>query len=243
MAKFIIHGSKGRMGQAIIACAERTDGLEVIDAIDIGDDLASAIAGCDAVIDFSFHEATQNAAVLCAEHKKALIIGTTGHTDEEKADILKHQSEIPIVWASNYSTGVNTLFWLTRKAADILGPDYDLEIVEMHHRQKVDAPSGTATTLGEILLDVRNQQKDALRHGREGITGERTDEEIGMHSLRGGDVVGDHTVIYAGAGERLELTHKAASRETFANGALRAAQWAVGKEPGLYNMQNVLGLE
>ena len=231
------------MGQVLIACAERTDGFEVIDAIDIGDDLASVIAGCDAVIDFSFHEATPSAAALCAEHMKALIIGTTGHTDEEKADILKHQSEIPIVWASNYSTGVNTLFWLTRKAADILGPDYDLEIVEMHHRHKVDAPSGTATTLGEILLDVRNQQKDALRHGREGITGERTDEEIGMHSLRGGDVVGDHTVIYAGAGERLELTHKAASRETFANGALRAAQWAVGKEAGLYNMQNVLGLK
>jgi len=231
------------MGQAIMACAERTDGLEIIDAIDIGDDLAGVIIGCDAVIDFSFHEVTPSAAALCAEHNKALIIGTTGHTDEEKANVLKHQSEIPIVWASNYSTGVNTLFWLTRKAADILGPDYDLEIVEMHHRHKIDAPSGTATTLGEILLEVRKQQKDALRHGREGITGKRSDEEIGMHSLRGGDVVGDHTVIYAGAGERLELSHKAASRETFANGALRAAQWAVGKEPGLYDMQNVLGLE
>ena len=180
---------------------------------------------------------------MCAEHGKALIIGTTGHTDEEKAEVLKHQSAIPIVWASNYSTGVNTLFWLTRKAAEILGPDFDLEVIEMHHRHKVDAPSGTAATLGEILLEVRNQQKDALRHGREGIVGARTDEEIGMHSLRGGDVVGDHTVMYAGAGERLELTHKAASRETFANGALRAAQWANGKAPGLYNMQNVLGLE
>ena len=243
MAGIIIHGSKGRMGQAIIACAQRTDGLEVIDAIDIGDNLSSVITGCDALIDFSFHDATLNAATLCAKHKKALIIGTTGHTDEEKTDIIKYQSEIPIVWASNYSTGVNTLFWLTRKAADILGPDFDLEVLEMHHRHKVDAPSGTATTLGEILLDVRSQQKDSLRHGREGITGERTDEEIGMHSLRGGDVVGDHTVIYAGAGERLELTHKAASRETFANGALRAAQWAVDREPGLYNMQNVLGLE
>ena len=243
MAGIIIHGSKGRMGQAIIACAQRTDGLEVIDAVDIGDDLSSVITGCDALIDFSFHDATLNAATLCAKHKKALVIGTTGHTDEEKTDIIKYQSEIPIVWASNYSTGVNTLFWLTRKAADILGPDFDLEILEMHHRHKVDAPSGTATTLGEILLDVRSQQKDSLRNGREGITGERTDEEIGMHSLRGGDVVGDHTVIYAGAGERLELTHKAASRETFANGALRAAQWVVGREPGLYNMQNVLGLE
>ncbi len=243
MAGIIIHGSKGRMGQAIIACAQRTEGLEIIDAIDIGDDLSSVITGCDALIDFSLHDATPNAATLCAKHKKALIIGTTGHTDEEKTNILKYQSEIPIVWASNYSTGVNTLFWLTRKAADILGPDFDLEILEMHHRHKVDAPSGTATTLGEILLDVRSQQKDSLRHGREGITGERTNEEIGMHSLRGGDIVGDHTVIYAGAGERLELTHKAASRETFANGALRAAQWAVGKEPGLYDMQNVLGLD
>ena len=113
----------------------------------------------------------------------------------------------------------------------------------MHHRHKVDAPSGTATTLGEILLEVRDQQITALRHGREGIVGARTDEEIGMHSLRGGDVVGDHTVIYAGAGERLELTHRAASRETFANGALRAAEWAVQQSPGLYDMQNVLGLE
>ena len=130
------------------------------------------------------------------------------------------------------------------EVAGLLGPDeYDIEIVEMHHRQKVDAPSGTATTLGEILLDVRNQQKDALRHGREGIVGERTDSEIGMHSLRGGDVVGDHTVVYAGNGERLELTHKAASRDTFANGALRAAIWACCREPGLYNMENVLGLE
>jgi 4-hydroxy-tetrahydrodipicolinate reductase len=243
MTKVIIHGSKGRMGQMLIACAEHIKGLEVVGEVDEGDDLATAIVDCDAVIDFSFHEVTANAAALCAKHKKALVIGTTGHTDEEKDAVLKHKGTIPIVWASNYSTGVNTLFWLTRKATEILGQDYDLEVVEMHHRHKVDAPSGTAATLGEILLEVRNQQKDVLRHGREGIVGARADEEIGMHSLRGGDVVGDHTVIYAGAGERLELTHKAASRETFANGALRAAQWASGKEPGLYNMQDVLGLE
>jgi 4-hydroxy-tetrahydrodipicolinate reductase len=243
MIKVIIHGSKGRMGQMLIACAKSTKDLEVVGEVDEGDDLASVIVDCDAVIDFSFHEVTASAAALCAEHKKALVIGTTGHTDEEKESVLKHKESIPIVWASNYSTGVNTLFWLTRKATEILGPDFDLEVVEMHHRHKVDAPSGTAATLGEILLEVRNQQKDVLRHGREGIVGVRTDEEIGMHSLRGGDVVGDHTVIYAGAGERLELTHKAASRETFANGALRAAQWASGKEPGLYNMQDVLGLE
>jgi 4-hydroxy-tetrahydrodipicolinate reductase len=148
------------------------------------------------------------------------------------------------VWASNYSTGVNTLFWLTRKAAEILGPGFDLEVVEMHHRHKKDAPSGTATTLLEILGGVRKLQlKDALRHGRQGITGERTKDEIGIHALRGGDVVGDHTVIFATEGERLELTHKASSRDTFANGALRAAQWVVGKNPGIYDMQDVLGLK
>jgi 4-hydroxy-tetrahydrodipicolinate reductase len=148
-----------------------------------------------------------------------------------------------MVWASNYSTGVNTLFWLTRKATEILGEGFDLEVIEMHHRHKQDAPSGTATTLSEILADVRELQiKEAIRHGREGIVGARTQNEIGMHSLRGGDVVGDHTVVYATQGERLELTHKASSRDTFANGALRAAKWALTQEPGLYSMQDVLGL-
>ena len=146
--------------------------------------------------------------------------------------------------ASNYSTGVNTLFWLTRKAAEILGPDFDLEVVEMHHRLKKDAPSGTAKSLAQVLADVRHLQlEEAARHGREGIVGERTRNEIGVHSIRGGDVVGDHTVIFANNGERVELTHKASSRETFANGALRAAQWVVGQKPGLYDMQDVLGLK
>ena len=243
MANVIIHGSEGRMGQMLLVCGEAMDGIEIVAGVDEGDDLSAFITDCDAVIDFSLHSATADCAALCVEHGKALVIGTTGHTDEEKSSIVNLKSKIPIVWASNYSTGVNTLFWLTRKAAEILGPDFDLEVVEMHHRHKVDAPSGTAATLGEILLEVRDQQKDALRHGREGIVGARTDEEIGIHSLRGGDVVGDHTVIYAGPGECLELTHKAASRETFANGALRAAQWAIQQTPGLYDMQNVLGLE
>jgi 4-hydroxy-tetrahydrodipicolinate reductase len=241
--RLIINGSKGRMGQALIACAARMPGLEITAAIDQGDDLAAVIAQCDAVIEFSFHNITPGVAALCAQHKKALVIGTTGHDDMEKAAIRNHQSQIPIVWASNYSTGVNTLFWLTRKAAEILGPGFDLEVVEMHHRLKKDAPSGTATTLLEILADVRQLQlKEALRHGREGITGERTNGEIGIHAIRGGDVVGDHTVIFAAQGERVELTHKASSRDTFANGALRAAQWAVTQKPGLYDMQDVLGL-
>jgi 4-hydroxy-tetrahydrodipicolinate reductase len=244
MTKIIITGSKGRMGQALIACAARIPELEVVGQIDAGDDLGAVIAKCDAVIDFSFHSATLGVAKICAQHKKALVIGTTGHQPDEKSQISNLKSQIPIVWASNYSTGVNTLFWLTRKAAEILGPGFDLEVVEMHHRLKKDAPSGTATTLLEILGDVRKVQLEKeLRHGRHGITGERTASEIGIHALRGGDVVGDHTVIFAANGERVELTHKASSRETFANGALRATQWLVSQKPGLYDMQDVLGLK
>ena len=244
MTRIIITGSKGRMGQALLSCAVHIPELEVVGQIDVGDDLGAIIPKCDAVIDFSFHSATLDVAKLCARQRKALVIGTTGHADTEKSVIRNLQSEIPIVWSSNYSTGVNTLFWLTRKAAEILGPNFDLEVVEMHHRMKKDAPSGTATTLLEILGDVRKLQlNEALRHGRKGSTGERTSTEIGIHALRGGDVVGDHTVIFATNGERVELTHKASSRDTFANGALRAAQWAVKQKPGLYDMQDVLGLK
>ena len=243
MTRVIITGSKGRMGQALAACATRIPELQVVGQIDQGDDMNSAIDSGDVVIDFSFHNATAAIAELCARKKKALVIGTTGHADSDRKRLLAVTSQIPVVWASNFSTGVNTLFWLTRKAAEILGPGFDLEVVEMHHRMKKDAPSGTAATLAEILADVRQQQlSNVLRHGRSGITGERTSAEIGMHSLRGGDVVGDHTVIFAAEGERVELTHKASSRDTFANGALRAAQWVVKQKPGLYDMQHVLGL-
>ena len=243
MTKVIITGCKGRMGQMLLECAAAMDGVEAVAGIDQGDNLADVIDSADAVIDFSVHSATLGVAQLCAEKKKALVIGTTGHSDVEKASIVAFQSQIPMVWASNFSTGVNTLFWLTRKAAEILGPDFDLEVIEMHHRHKVDAPSGTARTLGEILAEVRQKQyNDVIRNGREGIVGARTREEIGMHSMRGGDVVGDHTVVFANTGERVELTHKASSRSTFANGALRAAMWAVNKDAGLYNMENVLGL-
>jgi len=244
MTKIIISGAKGRMGMALLRCAERISDIEVVGQIDAGDDIRKIIESADVVIDFSFHEATANFAEECARHKKALVIGTTGHSEGQRAQILKLKTQIPIVWSSNYSTGVNTLFWLTRKAAEILGPEFDLEVVEMHHRLKKDAPSGTARTLAEILADVRQQQLvQVIRHGREGLVGERTDAEIGMHSIRGGDVVGDHTVIFATNGERVELTHKASSRETFANGALRAAQWVVKQKPGIYDMQDVLGLK
>ncbi len=241
--KILINGSKGRMGQALMACAARLPAVQVVGEVDIGDDLSAFMDRCDVVIDFSFHSATAALAGQCAALGKSLVIGTTGHSEADKRAILALGERVRMVWASNYSTGVNTLFWLTRKAAEILGPGYDLEIVEMHHRLKKDAPSGTATTLAEILAEVRGQQlKEVLQHGRAGIVGERESSEIGMHAVRGGDVVGDHTVIYATNGERLELTHKASSRDTFANGALRAACWVVGQRPGVYSMQEVLGL-
>ncbi len=231
------------MGQALIQCAANDPELEVVGTVDIGDDVETAIQAADAIIDFSFHSATRSIAEQCAAANKPIVIGTTGHTEEDTAAIRALSDRIPMVWASNYSTGVNTLFWLTRKATEILGPDFDLEVIEMHHRHKKDAPSGTATTLAEILAEARQLQlKEAIRHGREGIVGARTDDEIGMHSLRGGDVVGDHTVVYATQGERLELTHKASSRDTFANGALRASKWALKQSAGLYSMQDVLGL-
>jgi len=232
------------MGKALIACAAQNPDLEVAGQIDQGDDLRQVIGKGDVVIDFSSHTATVGIAGLCVEHKKAMVVGTTGHTEQESSEIKAFSSKIPMVISSNYSTGVNTLFWLTRKAAEILGPGFDLEIVEMHHRLKKDAPSGTARTLAEILAEIRKQQLEkVIRHGRKGIVGERTVQEIGMHSMRGGDVVGDHTVVFAAEGERVELTHKASSRETFANGALRAAQWVVRQKPGAYDMQDVLGLK
>ncbi len=243
MTRIIITGAKGRMGRALLACAPQHPELTVVGQIDQGDDLRSVIAQGDVVIDFSSHSATPAIAALCAEHHKAMVIGTTGHSQEDRSGFTRVSVSIPIVLSSNFSTGVNALFWLTRKAAEILGPGYDLEIIEMHQRMKRDAPSGTARTLAEILAAVRHWQgEQAFRHGRAGIVGERTSTEIGVHSVRGGDVVGDHTVIFATTGERVELTHKASSRDTFANGALRAAAWVVSQNPGLYDMQDVLGL-
>lgn len=232
------------MGQALIACAGQHPDLEISARIDDGDDFAAALSGCDAVIDFTHAPVTAAVAEACADAGKPLVIGTTGHDDAQRATIAACAKRIPIVFAPNFSVGVNTLFWLTQKAAEILGAGFDLEVVEMHHRLKKDSPSGTARRLAEILADVRelSYAKD-VRHGREGMIGERTKTEIGMHAIRGGDVVGDHTVIYANVGERLELTHKASSRDTFANGALRAAQWVATRAPGLYDMQDVLGLK
>lgn len=231
------------MGQALIQCAKEDNAVSVTGAVDTEDDFPAALASADAVIDFTFADVTAGIARVCAEAGKPLVIGTTGHNDAQRESIRQASAHIPIVFAPNFSIGVNTLFWLTRKTAEILGPGFDLEVVEMHHRLKKDAPSGTARHLAEILTEVRNLDYDAdVRHGREGIVGARTTSEIGMHSMRGGDVVGDHTVVFANVGERVELTHKASSRDTFAKGALRAAKWAASQPPGLYDMQDVLGL-
>lgn len=233
------------MGQALIACAKADPAsFELSDGLDVGDDLAAALPSCDAVIEFTHADSTVAVAEACAAAGKILVIGTTGHNDADRARISELSKKIPVVFAPNFSVGVNTLFWLVRKATEILGPDFDLEVVEMHHRLKKDSPSGTARRLAEILAEVRELDYDKnVMHGREGMVGERQKTEIGMHAVRGGDVVGDHTVIYANVGERVELTHKASSRDTFAKGALRAARWAQGQKPGLYDMQDVLGLK
>lgn len=241
MTRILITGISGRMGQAIRQAVELNPETEVGATHDAGQDISSALAQADCGIDFSFHGFTPELLHAAVAQSKPLVIGTTGHTDEERQAIAEAARQIPIVFASNFSVGVNTLFWLTRKASRILR-DYDVEIVEMHHHHKLDAPSGTARTLAEIVCEETGLDYDKdVMHGRQGLVGSRPQKQIGMHSLRGGDVVGDHTVIYAAEGERVELTHKAASRMTFAGGAVRAALWLADKSAGLYNMQDVLG--
>ena len=240
--KILLNGYKGRMGQAILAAAQSA-GAEVSAKCDVGETFTpEAVASCDVAIDFSFHEVTPALAEACSEAGKPLVIGTTGHTAEERSRIEVAAKKIPIVWAGNYSVGVTVLNWLVGKAAKLLDPSFEVEVVEMHHRHKKDAPSGTAEKLLAVIEAARGLDKSAERHGRSGLVGERSRDEIGVHALRGGSVVGDHTVIFAGEGERVELTHKAESRAIFANGAVHAANWVVGKTPAIYGMDAVLGL-
>jgi len=242
--RVVIVGAKGRMGEALVRLAKQDPRLELAAAVDKGDDIAAAIASGDALIEFAHHEATPDVVKLAVDAGKALVIGTTGHTDAERKAIAAAAEKIPVVFAPNYSIGVNLLFHLTRIAAQTLGENYDQEVVEMHHRLKIDSPSGTARRLGEILAEAAGGTYDEMTmHGRHGDVGARPKRQIGMHALRGGDVVGDHTVHFANIGERIELTHRASSRDTFASGALRAAIWACAQKPGLYSMQDVLGLK
>lgn len=246
MLNLLVTGFRGRMGQSVATAIGEDGEARVAAGIDIGDSLEEALGKCETVIDFTLPTFTNELVEGCVAAEIPLVMGTTGH-DAAQLDLIRRAAEtIPIVHAPNFSVGVNTLFWLTRRTAEILGEDFDLEVVEMHHRHKVDSPSGTARRLVEILTEARNlSYEQDCRHGRFGEAGPRTDKEIGVHALRGGDVVGDHTVIYAGNGERVELTHKASSRLTFAKGAVRAAKWirAEGLKRGLFDMQDVLGLK
>ncbi len=246
MLNLLVTGFRGRMGQAVATAIGEDPEARVAAGIDIGDSLDEALKISDIVIDFTLPTFTNELVEGCVSAGKALVMGTTGH-DAAQLDLIRRASEaIPVVHAPNFSVGVNTLFWLTRRTAEILGEGFDLEVVEMHHRHKLDAPSGTAKRLAEILAEATGVSYDEdCRHGRFGEVGARTAREIGVHALRGGDVVGDHTVIYAADGERVELTHKASSRLTFAKGAVRAAKWirAEKLEKGLFDMQDVLGLK
>jgi len=242
--RVLIVGSKGRMGEALLRLARQDSALELVGGIDKDDNVLDSIGKCDAIIEFAHHSLSPSLAKLATEHDKALVVGTTGHTAEERKAIETAGHKIPVVFAPNFSVGVNLLFYLTQIAAETLGENFDQEVVEMHHRHKLDAPSGTARRLGEILAQTAGGTYEELtQHGRHGDVGARPKRIIGMHALRGGDVVGDHTVHFANTGERIELTHRASSRDTFASGALRAARWACTQKPGLYSMQDVLGLK
>jgi 4-hydroxy-tetrahydrodipicolinate reductase len=207
-------------------------------------DVAAAVAAADCLVDFTQPAATTAHVEACATAGTAAVVGTTGFTPDQKARIVAAARRIPIVMAPNFAVGVNAVVKLAELAARILGEGYDVEIVEAHHRHKVDAPSGTALRLGEAVAAALGRDlRSCAVHGREGITGERDPRAIGFHAIRGGDIVGEHTVIFAGEGERVEVAVRSGSRTTYALGALRAARWLPGKRPGLYDMFDVLGLK
>jgi 4-hydroxy-tetrahydrodipicolinate reductase len=219
----LLIGAAGRMGKTVREIAQSDPGIQIAALCDLGDSIEPAMKNCDVAIDFSQASSIDEICRAASLHGKSIVIGTTGHSQQQRKTIEETTQSVPIVLASNFSVGVNVLFWLTQKAAELLDSDFNPEIIEAHHKMKKDAPSGTAKTLAEILKAVQNS-------------------EIPIESIREGDVVGEHTVIFKGPSEHLELTHRAANRGIFALGALRAAKWIVHKPPGLYSMQDVLGL-
>jgi 4-hydroxy-tetrahydrodipicolinate reductase len=241
--KVILVGAQGRMGQTLARLAGECH-AEVIGGLEVGEDPAALPwQSADAVIDFSFHAVTPKILAHAAEHDVPVVIGVTGHTAEELDAIRSAAKTIPLTLSGNYSVGVNLLQHLTRLAARILPHDYVPEILELHHKHKKDAPSGTALNLAEAVEGERDFPHAARIHGRAGETGERPNVQLGMHAVRGGEIVGEHTVYFIGDSDRVELTHRASDRGIFARGAFRAAHWLTKQEPGLYSMQDVLGLK
>ncbi|MDX1636117.1 MAG: 4-hydroxy-tetrahydrodipicolinate reductase [Marinobacter sp.] len=267
MTRVAITGAAGRMGKVLVEAVQAAEGVSLgaavvhPDSTLIGADagevagvgklgivlvgrLADVLDDFDVLVDFTFPDLTLENLAVCKAHGKRMVIGTTGLTEADKLQVAQAAETVPVVFAPNMSVGVNVALNLLRTAAKVLGDDYDVEIIETHHRHKKDAPSGTALRMGEVVAEAlgRNLAECAV-YGREGFTGERSRTEIGFETVRAGDVVGDHTVLFAGIGERIEITHKASSRMTFAKGAVRAAEWVSEKPEGLYDMQDVLGLK
>lgn len=264
--KTVIAGVSGRMGKALLEALAADTGCTLHGALDragssangqdagiysgthtgveITDQAAAALAGANVLIDFTRPEASLSYLDVCCKTRTNIIIGTTGFDAAGKAAIENAANDIGIVFAPNFSVGVNLLMKLAENASRVLNEGYDIEIIEAHHRHKVDAPSGTALGIGQAVANALGRDLKACAvYGREGVTGERKPDTIGFATVRGGDIVGDHTLLFAGVGERIELTHKASSRATFAQGALRAAKWLHGKGPGLFDMRDVLGLK
>lgn len=266
MTRIAISGVSGRMGRALVEACQAGAGMRLGAALDragstvlgvdagelsgvgklgvaVGGDLQALLKDFDVLVDFTRPEATLQYLDICRKAGKKLVIGTTGFDAAGKATIAAAAKEIAIVFAPNMSVGVNLSFKLIDLAARVLGEDADIEIIEAHHRHKVDAPSGTALRMGEVAAAALGRDlKDCAVYGREGVSGERDRATIGFATVRGGDIVGDHTVLFASEGERIEITHKASSRMTFAKGALRAARWLADRKNGIYDMQDVLGL-
>jgi 4-hydroxy-tetrahydrodipicolinate reductase len=243
MTRIAISGANGRMGQTLLEAAELNSNIEIGCTLDLGDNLAEMLDSFDVLIDFTRPEATLEYLAICQKAGKGMVIGTTGFNDEELLLIETAANDIAIVFAPNMSVGVNLTLKLLDTAAKVFGEDADIEIIETHHRYKVDAPSGTALKMGEVIANALGRDLSACAvYGREGIEEPRDRQTIGFSTIRGGDVVGEHTVSFFMEGERVEITHKASSRMTFANGAVRAASWVSGKQSKLYSMQDVLDL-
>ena len=243
MTRIAINGSKGKMGQTLVEAVNLNTNASLGAAVDKGDNLNDSLQDFDVLIDFSRPEASLDAISICKNSGKAMVIGTTGFSDEELEVINQAATQIPIVFAPNMSVGVNLTLKLLETSAKVIGHDSSIEIIETHHRYKVDSPSGTALKMGEVVANALGRDlADCAIYGREGIDEPRDLNTIGFSSIRGGDVVGDHTVTFFMEGERVEITHKASSRMIYANGAVRAANWLSDKPSGLYSMQDVLEL-